>query len=51
MDVIILIGSAIVVVAIGIVALSVVVGGAVIAAGINTAIDINENAGGKKETW
>lgn len=50
MDVIILIGSAIVVVAIGIVALSAVLGVAVIAIGINTAIDINENTGGKV-TW
>lgn len=49
MDVIILIGSAIVVVAIGIVALSVIVAGAVIAAAINTAIDINENTGGKRK--
>lgn len=51
MDVIILIGSAIVVIAVGIVTLSAVVGVSVIAVGINTAIDINENAGGKKETW
>ena len=47
MDVIVLIGSAIVVIAVGIVALSAVVGVPVIATGINTAIDINENTGGK----
>lgn len=50
MDVIIMIGVAIVVVAVGIVALGMVVGVAVIAAGINTAMDINENTGGKT-TW
>lgn len=49
MDVIIMIGSAIAVIAVGIVALSAVVGVSVIAAGINTAIDINENKGGKRK--
>lgn len=50
MDVIILIGLAIVIVAIGIVALSEVVGVSVIVTGINTAIDINEDTG-EKVTW
>lgn len=49
MDVIILIGLVIVIIAVGIVALSAVVGVSVIATGINAAIDINENTGGKRK--
>ena len=49
MDVISLAVLVIVIVAVGIVALSAVVGVSVIATGINTAIDINENTGGKRK--